>query len=239
MSRLNKLQRLQEYLETGACEGSWWERERARVDRLWQHEQEAFPGWVVGTDEVGRGPMAGPMVAAAATAREAVFVPGLNDSKKLSSAERELLVELISRSGIRVELEIVSVDAISEGNLHHLSLGAMERALRRLQVKPGLVLVDGKYPLPKKGLHQRPLVGGDRQSALIAAASIVAKVTRDKIMRELAQAHPGYGWEQNVGYCTQDHQEALLRLGPTPHHRRNYRPVAALLPTQLTFEDLP
>jgi len=214
-------------------EDAWWAKERTRLDTLWEYEHGGFPGWVVGTDEVGRGPMAGPLVAAAATAQGPVFIPGLNDSKKLSAEERELLADLIVASNIRVEVEVVSVDVISEGNLHHLSLGAMQAALKRLKVKPKLVLVDGKYPLPDKKLKQRAIIGGDRNSALIAAASIVAKVTRDRIMKDLARKFPGYGWEQNVGYCTSDHQEALRRLGPTPHHRRNYAPVKAQMSQQL------
>lgn len=229
----SRLSRLQAYLRHQIEEDAWWAQERRRLDNLWEHEQGGFPGWVVGTDEVGRGPMAGPLVAAAATAEGPVFIPGLNDSKKLSPEEREVLVELIRASNIRVEVEVVSVDVISEGNLHHLSLGAMQAALKRLKIKPRLVLVDGKYPLPDKKLRQRALIGGDRNSALIAAASIVAKVTRDRIMKDLARQFPGYGWEQNVGYCTGDHREALRRLGPTPHHRRNYAPVKALMPAQL------
>jgi len=233
--KLSRLSRLRAYLAAQQAheEDAWWVNERTRLDQLWQHEHGGFPGWVVGTDEVGRGPMAGPLVAAAATAQGQVFIPGLNDSKKLSADEREVLVELIRASNIRVEVEIVSVDVISEGNLHHLSLGAMQAALKRLKIKPKLVLVDGKYPLPDKKLKQRALIGGDRNSALIAAASIVAKVTRDRIMRDLARDFPGYGWEQNVGYCTGDHQDALRRLGPTPHHRRNYAPVKAQMPQQL------
>lgn len=230
----SRLSRLQAYhLRQTVEEDGWWAKERTRLDQLWEHEHGGFPGWVVGTDEVGRGPMAGPLVAAAATAQGPVFIPGLNDSKKLSPDEREVLVELIRASNIRVEVEVVSVDVISEGNLHHLSLGAMQAALKRLKVKPKLVLVDGKYPLPDKKLKQRAIIGGDRNSALIAAASIVAKVTRDRIMKDLARQFPGYGWEQNVGYCTCDHQEALRRLGPTPHHRRNYAPVKAQMPSQL------
>ncbi len=230
----SRLSRLKAYMRQQVeKEDAWWTRERTRLDTLWEHEHGGFPGWVVGTDEVGRGPMAGPLVAAAATAQGPVFIPGLNDSKKLSAEEREVLLELILASTIRVEVEIVSVDVISEGNLHHLSLGAMQAALKRLKVKPKLVLVDGKYPLPDRKLKQRAMIGGDRNSALIAAASIVAKVTRDRIMKDLARKFPGYGWEQNVGYCTGAHQEALRRLGPTPHHRRNYAPVKAQMSQQL------
>lgn len=192
---------------------------------MWRHESEVFPNWVVGCDEVGRGPLAGPLVAAAAAAQEPFFVPGLNDSKKLSAAEREVLVELIQRSPIQVKVVQISVDEISEGNLHFLSLGAMETALKRLRVKHSLVLVDGKYRLGCKRSHQKPLIGGDAQSALIAAASIVAKVTRDKIMHKLARKFPHYGWKQNVGYATAEHRAALLAHGPSPHHRRNFAPV--------------
>jgi ribonuclease HII len=212
------------------------ERERARVQCLWQNESEAFPSWVVGLDEVGRGPLAGPLVAAAAAASEPVFIPGLNDSKKLSPEEREVLADLIAQSGIRVKCTIVSVDTISEGNMHYLSLGAMESSLKKLRVGPRLVLVDGKYPLACRRIKQRSLIGGDGCSALIAAASIVAKVTRDRIMKKLARKFPEYGWHQNVGYATAEHREALQRLGPTPHHRRNFAPVRAHLVEQLCLE---
>lgn len=212
------------------------ERERARVHCLWQNETEAFPHWVVGLDEVGRGPLAGPLVAAAAAATEPVFLPGLNDSKKLSPEEREVLADLIAQSGIRVKCTIVSVDTISEGNMHYLSLGAMQTSLKKLRVGPRLVLVDGKYPLACRRITQRSLIGGDGCSALIAAASIVAKVTRDRIMRKLAKKFPDYGWHQNVGYATAEHREALHRLGPTLHHRRNFAPVRAHLSQQLTLD---
>jgi ribonuclease HII len=215
------------------------ERERARVEAMWQNEAEAFPNWVVGCDEVGRGPLAGPLVAAAAAAQQPFFVPGLNDSKKLSREEREVLVDLIAQSPIRVMVTIVSVDDISTGNMHYLSLGAMEKSLKKLKVgKPGLVLVDGKYPLGNRRYNQRSLIGGDACSALIAAASIVAKVTRDRIMLKLARKFPHYGWEQNVGYATAEHREALQRLGPSVHHRRNFAPVRVHLVEQLTLEGL-
>ena len=100
-----------------------------------------------------------------------------------------------------------------------------------------MTLIDGRYPLPDLKWPQLPVIGGDRHHALIAAASIVAKVTRDRLMRELAEKFPGYGWEHNVGYPTAEHQAALERLGVTPHHRLNYRPVKALLPRQLLLEE--
>lgn len=236
MKRQSLLRMLEAYRDGEPCQGPWWEKERERVAELWRHEQEAFPKLVVGTDEVGRGPMAGPLVTAAACSKQSIFVPGLNDSKQLGPAERELVCELVLASPIRVVVEIISVEEVSAGNLHHLSLGGMRRALQHLKVKPGLVLVDGKYPLPDLKVPQKALIKGDRQSALIAAASIVAKVTRDRIMVDLANKFPGYGWEQNVGYPTEEHREALRRLGPTPHHRRNYRPVRQVMPTQLLLE---
>lgn len=203
---------------------AWLEAEKQRLEVLWSHEREVFPGWVAGCDEVGRGPMAGPLVAAAAVSDRPVFIPGLNDSKKLSNSEREAVFASIEASAIQYTLIFIPPSEISKGNLHHLSLLAMHRAVQSLPIRPDRVLVDGKYPLPSN-LDQCPLVGGDRRSALIAAASIVAKVTRDRMMVELAEEYPGYGWERNVGYPTAEHREALQRLGVTPEHRSNYRPV--------------
>lgn len=212
------------------------ERERERVAAMWRNETEAFPHWVVGCDEVGRGPLAGPLVAAAAAANEPVFLPGLNDSKKLSPEEREILAELILQSPIRVKHTIVSVDEISSGNMHFLSLGAMQTSMKKLRVGPKLVLIDGKYPIAARRVQQRSIIGGDAASALIAAASIVAKVTRDRIMKKLARKFPQYGWHQNVGYATAEHRQALQLYGPSPHHRRNFAPVREHLSEQLTLE---
>lgn len=226
---LSRLSRCQAYLQGQVERDVWWLREQDRLDGLWQLEQQGFPDWVVGTDEVGRGPMAGPLVAAAAAATGPVFIPGLDDSKKLTHQEREVVAQLINKSAIKVAVAIVSVEQISQGNLHKLSLQAMLKALEGLDINPGLVLVDGKYKLPQSPWPQQALVKGDSRSALIAAASIMAKVTRDQIMFELSAQYPGYGWERNVGYCTREHQQALLDLGVTPHHRLNYRPVKQLL----------
>lgn len=210
--------------------------ERQRVQAMWQNETEGFPHWVVGCDEVGRGPLAGPLVAAAAAANEPFFLPGLNDSKKLSPEEREILAELILQSPIRVKHTIVSVDEISTGNMHFLSLGAMQTSMKKLRVGPRLVLIDGKYPIAHKRVRQKSIVGGDAASALIAAASIVAKVTRDRIMKKLARKFPQYGWHQNVGYATAEHREALQKFGPSPHHRRNFAPVREHFNEQMMLE---
>lgn len=229
-----KQQFLLDYRDGCLCDRGkrWIDNEQARVEALWQSEREVFPGWVIGADEVGRGPMAGPLVAAAAASDRPIFLPGLNDSKKLSVVEREVLSDLILASSIQVKIYEVPVTTINTGNLHQLSLQAMLRATQQISITPDRYLIDGKYPLPIRA-DQKTIIGGDRCSALIAAASIVAKVYRDRLMRELARAYPGYGWESNVGYCTGDHQAALIKLGPTPHHRTNYRPVRALLPEQL------
>lgn len=235
MKKTRLLKNLEDY-----CDGcldsqgkAWLEQEKIRLEQLWALESEAFPGWVVGCDEVGRGPMAGPLVAAAATSNQPVFIPGLNDSKKLTAAERERVCQLILASTIQVKTCFISPQEVSEGNLHQLSLQAMHRAVQTLSITPDLALIDGKYPMPTRDdLRQIPLIKGDSRSALIAAASIVAKVERDGVMLRLATEFPGYGWEKNVGYPTHEHREALIRLGITPHHRINYRPVREVLAAQ-------
>ncbi len=235
MKRTRLLKYLEDYRD-GCLDSKgrlWLDQEKRRLDGLWAFESEAFPGWAVGCDEVGRGPMAGPLVAAAATSNQPVFIPGLNDSKKLTGGERELIRQLILSSPIQVKTCFISAQEVSQGNLHHLSLQAMHRATQALPIRPDLALIDGKYPMKiKDDLRQLPLIKGDRRSALIAAASIVAKVERDQVMMRLAQEFPGYGWDNNVGYPTLEHRQALIKLGITPHHRTNYRPVREALSTQ-------
>jgi ribonuclease HII len=204
-------------------------RETQRVTAMWVFEHEHWslaPGAVVvGTDEVGRGPLAGPLGAAAVAFREPCHIPGLNDSKKLSPRERELIAVEVRRKAMAWSLGCVSVDAISDGNLHYLSLGAMQQAITGLKLEPTMVLVDGCHRMPGVPWSQQPIVKGDSLSASIAAASIIAKVARDEMMDHLHRQYPHYGWASNRGYGTAEHLEALTRLGPTPAHRRNFRPV--------------
>lgn len=186
---------------------------------------------IAGIDEAGRGPWAGPVVAAAVildrAALPAALAGGLDDSKKLSAARRDELFALLPGFA-RIGVGRAEVDEIDRLNILQATFLAMTRAAAALDVPPDLALVDGNRP-PALACAVRCVAGGDGRSLSIAAASVVAKVTRDRIMTELARRHPGYGWERNAGYGTAEHQAALARLGPTPAHRRSFRPVAALL----------
>jgi ribonuclease HII len=189
-------------------------------------------GRVAGVDEVGRGPLAGPVLAAAV-----VFPAGvprrlaalIDDSKKLTAGERLVAFEAIRACG-RAEIAVgaASVTEIGRLNILHASLLAMCRAVARLSVVPDLVLVDGNQP-PAVGCPVRCVVGGDGISLSIAAASIVAKVLRDRLMARLAVRFPGYGWDDNAGYSTPGHRAALVALGPTIHHRPDFGAVRQLL----------
>ena len=183
---------------------------------------------VAGVDEVGRGPLAGPVTAAAVILDPARIPQGLGDSKALSSTKRERLFAEIMGSA-QVSVAHATVEEIDALNILRASQMAMERAVAGLAIPPAHVLVDGN--LIPAGLQGRAeaIVKGDAKSLSIAAASIIAKVTRDRIMVDLAQQHPGYGWEINAGYPTKQHLEALLNLGVTPWHRRSFRPVHNIL----------
>jgi ribonuclease HII len=183
---------------------------------------------VAGVDEVGRGPLAGPVTAAAVILDPARMPQGLGDSKALSSKKRERLFAEIMGSA-QVSVAHATVEEIDALNILRASHLAMQRAVAGLAIPPAHVLVDGN--LIPAGLQGRAeaIVKGDAKSLSIAAASIIAKVTRDRIMVDLAQQHPGYGWEINAGYPTKQHLEALLNLGVTPWHRRSFRPVHNML----------
>jgi len=174
---------------------------------------------LAGVDEVGRGPLAGPVFACAIimppTARA---IAGVADSKQLSPAERERLAVKIRASAISVALGAASVREIAALNIYQATALAMRRALGRLRERPDVVLVDGK-PIKTLGVPHRAFVGGDSRIYVIACASIVAKVARDRLMRSLSARHPGYGWEANAGYGTPVHMAALRSLGMTAHHR--------------------
>jgi ribonuclease HII len=182
---------------------------------------------VAGVDEVGMGPLAGPVVAAAVVLPERAALPGLDDSKRLSRAARERLARAIREQALGVAVAEVSAREIDAGNVLRASQEAMRRALAALPVAPDHVLVDGRE-VPGLGLPQTAIVGGDARDASIAAASIVAKVHRDALMRELERSHPGWGFAVHMGYATRAHLAALRRLGPSPAHRRSFAPVAGL-----------
>ncbi len=183
---------------------------------------------VAGLDEAGRGPLAGPVVAAAVVLPQGFVLPGLDDSKKLRPEQRQGLYEaLVSDSRVAWGCGQAAVEEIDRLNILRASWLAMERALEGLPRSPDCVLVDG-LAVPVLRYRQWALVGGDGISLSIAAASVIAKVARDEIMIELSRRHPGYGFEWHKGYGTKKHLACLARLGPCAVHRRSFRPVAQL-----------
>lgn len=192
-------------------------------------------GRVAGIDEAGRGPLAGPVVAAVAVIDRSVakrkLLRLIDDSKKLEDEARETAYQAMVASGI-VQFAVgeASVEEIDRINILQATFLAMRRALQALAAAPGMappdmVLIDGDRVPPALGCSAQTIVGGDARSYSIAAASIFAKVTRDRYMARLAEAFPGYGWETNRGYGSREHLQALDRLGPTPHHRMSFAPL--------------
>lgn len=185
-------------------------------------------GRVAGVDEVGRGPLAGPVTAAAVVLDVARIPAGLDDSKKLTARVRGVLwVQIIACA--EVSVAHASVAEIDDLNILRASHLAMERAVAGLARPPGHLLIDGNMIPRGLSLPATALVKGDGRSLSIAAASIVAKICRDRIMVDLAQQHPGYGWHTNMGYGSKSHRTALRNLGVTPHHRRSFKPVHNML----------
>jgi len=189
---------------------------------------------IAGIDEVGRGPLAGPVVAAVAVIDRVVakrrLLRLIDDSKKLTPEQREDAYAAILESGaVHYALGEASVEEIDAINILQATFLAMRRALQAMAYQPDLVLIDGNRAPPELGCRAETIVGGDARSYSIAAASIIAKVTRDRYMRALAASFPGYGWETNVGYARPEHHAAIARLGVTPHHRRSFRPVQLAL----------
>lgn len=184
--------------------------------------------YIAGVDEVGRGPLAGPVTAAAVILDPDHIPPGLNDSKKLS-AKRRIIIEADIWRMAEVSVAHATVDEIDALNILRASHLAMWRAIDGLARRPDHLLVDGNMIPRGLTLSAKALVKGDARSLSIAAASIVAKVARDRIMCELAADFPGYGWDSNAGYPTKSHKQALVRLGVTPHHRVSFKPVHNIL----------
>ncbi|MHC9235892.1 ribonuclease HII [Pseudooceanicola sp. 502str34] len=183
---------------------------------------------IAGVDEVGRGPLAGPVTAAAVILDPSRLPEGLNDSKKLTPKRREALAAILPEVAV-VCVAHASVEEIDELNILRASHLAMERAVAGLPEAPDHLLIDGNMIPRGLTIPATTVVKGDALSLSIAAASIMAKIARDEIMRDLAQHFPGYGWEKNAGYPSKAHREALLNLGITPHHRRSFKPVHNIL----------
>lgn len=213
-----------------------WDRERARLASLYaveaDHRARGF-AVIAGVDEVGVAPLAGPVVAAAVILPDHPDLPGLDDSKRLTPAERDVLYELIRRIAIAMGWGVASVQEIDRLNILQATRLAHRRAVAGLAIRPHLVMLDGRIPadLP---VAQLVIIDGDATCASIAAASIVAKVTRDRMMQEFGERYPGYGFAGHKGYGTKAHLEAITTLGLTPIHRRSFAPArgrqAVLLP---------
>jgi ribonuclease HII len=186
--------------------------------------RDLAPQPVIGVDEVGRGCLAGPVYAAAVVIPDGAQIDGLTDSKKLSEKRREQLSKVIHQE-CQVSLGFASVEEIDRINILWASLLAMKRAVDGLSLKTGHVIVDGNRAIPKVELPQTTVIKGDLRAEPIAAASIVAKVFRDQLMKDLAKKYPGYGLEGHKGYATTDHKEAIKKLGPQSFHRKSFAGV--------------
>jgi len=185
---------------------------------------------VAGCDEVGRGCLAGPVVAGAVILDPKVHIPGLADSKTITAAERERLYDLITRKALAWSVAWADTEEIDAINIHRASLLAMRRAVLAIAPLPDIVLVDA-FRIPDLEIAQRPVLHGDRRCAAIAAASIVAKVTRDREMLKQHELDPRYGYDRHKGYATADHRAAVERYGYSPLHRRSFRPQGNLFET--------
>lgn len=185
---------------------------------------------VAGVDEAGRGPWAGPVFAAAVILPpdcvEGLKASGLDDSKRMTPDRRAFLFDLICEQSTAYAIAMAPAAEIDRLNIHHATLNAMAQSVHWLNPKPERVLVDGKF-VPTLEMPTEAIVGGDGMCPAISAASVLAKVARDRHMGVLDAAYPGYGWMRNKGYGTKEHRTALNSLGPTPEHRRSFRPIAA------------
>ncbi len=175
-----------------------------------------------GCDEAGRGPLAGPVFAAAVILPKDFSHPLLNDSKKMTEKARETLRPIIEREALAWAVEEVSAEEIDTINILNASITGMQRAVRKLDMKPEFLLIDGNRFKPFDSYQYQCIVKGDAKFASIAAASVLAKTYRDEHMRRLAQEYPQYGWDRNMGYPTKEHIEAIINHGYTPHHRKSF-----------------
>lgn len=191
---------------------------------------------IIGVDEAGRGPLAGPVVAAAVYIPEDEIIDGLDDSKKLSATRRDILFDAIITSDAAYAVGIIDNTIIDKINILRATFRAMAEAVNKIPLKPDCVLVDGNQAIANLNQPQIAVVGGDASCRSIAAASIVAKVTRDRIMNHYAKIYPKFGFAKHKGYPTADHMRELKQHGPTPIHRRSYKPVAEVIAqTEMTF----
>jgi len=177
--------------------------------------------YLAGVDEAGRGPLAGPVVAAAVIFRAKSYIKGVNDSKQLNEKQREDLFDKIISKSLSYSVSVINQDVIDDINILNATMTAMKNAVDSLKVKPDIILVDGNSKFASE-IPLVPIIKGDAKSFSIAAASILAKVTRDRIMKNLAIDYPDYLWEQNKGYPTKQHREIIKRIGPCQLHRKTF-----------------
>jgi ribonuclease HII len=214
-------------------QGKTHRRRLARSRRLFAFDRGLQSRYVAGTDEAGRGCLAGPLVAAAVlidyerlSNSDRRALSGLHDSKQMTEERRLEMYPCVLRAAERVSVVVRSAAGIDRRGLHVTNLEALSLALERLAPDPeAICLVDG-FRLPRCQVSHRPVVKGDATSAAIAAASVIAKVTRDRYMRDVAERHPGWGFEEHVGYSTPEHREAIEEIGISPLHRRSFQSVA-------------
>lgn len=204
--------------------------EKERFSKMLTYEKSYYAKgvqYVAGVDEAGRGPLAGPLVIAAVILPQDIFIAGLNDSKQLSAAKRDALYDEIIAKAVAIEVNIVSVSNIDQYNIYAATQRGMAEVLEHLPVQPQVALIDA-MPVEAKGIETVPIVHGDALSASIAAASIIAKVTRDRIMERLDAKFPAYGFASNKGYGSGAHMQAIAEFGVTRWHRRSYEPVKSM-----------
>ncbi len=195
-----------------------------RVKKMCVFENEKYEKgyeYIAGIDEVGRGPLAGPVVTCAIILKKGFLPEGINDSKKLSPEKRESLYNIILENAISYSIGIISPLEIDEINILQATYKAMRNAINSLSVKPSFILADA-VTIPEIEIPQQGIIKGDQKSISIAAASIIAKVTRDNLMKEYAKVYEGYGFEKNMGYGTEEHIKALKEIGPCPIHRKTF-----------------
>ena len=213
---------VQSFLKTQEKKLEQYREELARLETISRYEKEYDGyGYVCGIDEVGRGPLAGPVVAGAVILPKDCRILYINDSKKLSAKKREELFDEIQKQAVAIGIGLVSHDRIDEINILQETYEAMRMAIANLKVKPGVLLNDA-VTIPGVDILQVPIIKGDAKSISIGAASIMAKVYRDRMMIEYDKMYPGYGFASNKGYGSKEHMEALQKIGPSPIHRQSF-----------------
>ena len=205
--------------------------EKKRFKEMQSYEDEARRqgcSMVTGIDEAGRGAWAGPVVAGLVILRDDIFIPGIDDSKKLTEKKREALYEEITDKALDISVGICDESLIDRKNILKATYMAMKKAVLAMKMRPDIIFIDGR-PVPDMGFSQVSIVRGDSKSVSIAAASIIAKVTRDRMMKEFALLYPEYGFEKHKGYGTKLHMKTLDKYGVCPIHRKTFKPVKEVL----------